>query len=74
MARPFPQLPPKPRDVLLRQTLFFVASAADGWVNVSPKGLGGFRVSNERQGEAEREDDRRRKNAVSLDGLPTGLA
>ena len=50
MAKQFPQLLPEHRDFLRRQKLFFVASAAaDGRVNVSPKGLGGLRVLDERQ-------------------------
>ncbi len=49
MAKQFPCLEPAHRDFLLRQKMFFVASAAaDGRVNLSPKGLDGLRVLDER--------------------------
>ena len=45
MAKQFDQLDPQHIDFIARQHLFFTASApADGRVNLSPKGLGGFRV------------------------------
>ena len=48
MAKQFPHLEPAHRDFLLRQKMFFVASAAaDGRINLSPKGLGGLRVLDE---------------------------
>ena len=48
MARQFPRIEPAHRDFLLRQKVFFTASAAaDGRVNVSPKGLGALRVLGE---------------------------
>jgi hypothetical protein len=49
MAKQFPHLEPEHRAFLERQKLFFVASAAaDGRINLSPKGLGGLRVLDER--------------------------
>jgi len=45
MAKQFPRIEPAHRDVLLRQKVFFTASAAaDARVNVSPKGLDALRV------------------------------
>lgn len=45
MAKQFDRLEPQHIDFIARQHLFFTASAvADGRVNLSPKGLGGFRV------------------------------
>lgn len=49
MAKQFPQLEPDHRAFIARQRLFFTASgAAHGHLNLSPKGLGGFRVIDER--------------------------
>ena len=45
MAKQFPRIEPTHRDFLLRQKVFFTASAAaDGRVNLSPKGLDALRV------------------------------
>lgn len=45
MAKQFPRLTAEHQDFLLRQKVFFTASAAaDGRVNVSPKGLDALRV------------------------------
>jgi Pyridoxamine 5'-phosphate oxidase len=45
MAKQFPRIEPAHREFLLRQKMFFTASAAaDGRVNVSPKGLDALRV------------------------------
>ncbi|GHG71091.1 pyridoxamine 5'-phosphate oxidase family protein [Comamonas sp. JC664] len=45
MATQFPQLEPIHRDFMLRQRMFFTASAAStGRVNLSPKGLDSLRV------------------------------
>ena len=45
MAKQFPRIEPAHRDFLLRQKVFFTASAAaEGRVNVSPKGLDALRV------------------------------
>jgi hypothetical protein len=45
MAEQFAQIEPKHRAFILRQHLFFVATAAAGGrVNLSPKGLDGLRV------------------------------
>jgi predicted pyridoxine 5'-phosphate oxidase superfamily flavin-nucleotide-binding protein len=45
MAQQFAQIEPAQRDFILRQQMFFVATAAAGGrVNLSPKGLDGLRV------------------------------
>lgn len=45
MAKEFSSIEPAHRDFILRQHMFFVASAAaSGHVNLSPKGLDSFRV------------------------------
>ncbi|AEI63684.1 pyridoxamine 5'-phosphate oxidase family protein [Corallococcus macrosporus] len=45
MATQFPRLEPIHRDFILRQRMFFTASAAStGRVNLSPKGLDALRV------------------------------
>jgi len=45
MAKQFPRIEPAHREFLLRQKVFFTASAAaDGRVNLSPKGLDALRV------------------------------
>jgi predicted pyridoxine 5'-phosphate oxidase superfamily flavin-nucleotide-binding protein len=45
MAQQFAQIEPAQRDFILRQQMFFVASAASGGrVNLSPKGLDALRV------------------------------
>jgi hypothetical protein len=45
MADPHPAISDKLRDFIDRQPMFFVATAADGLVNLSPKGLAGcFKV------------------------------
>lgn len=45
MAKQFARIEPTHHDFILRQKLFFVASAAPGArVNVSPKGLDGLRI------------------------------
>lgn len=49
MATQYSQLDPVHRDFIARQHIFFVASAADGArINLSPKGLAGMRVLDER--------------------------
>jgi hypothetical protein len=49
MAKVFPCIEAEHRDFLLRQKLFFVASAtSEGRVNLSPKGLDGLRVIDDR--------------------------
>lgn len=49
MAKQFPALEPAHRDFIARQRVFFTGSAAaDGRVNVSPKGLDTLRVIDER--------------------------
>ncbi len=48
MAEQFPALTQAHRDFIAKQHIFFTASAApQGRVNLSPKGLGGFRVLDE---------------------------
>jgi hypothetical protein len=48
MAKQFPRIEPNLRDFILRQRVFFTASAAEGTrVNVSPKGLEALRVIDE---------------------------
>jgi len=48
MAKQFPRIEPSLRDFILRQRVFFTASAAEGTrVNVSPKGLDALRVIDE---------------------------
>lgn len=48
MAKQFPRIEPTHRDFILRQRMFFTASAAaDGRVNLSPKGLDALRVIDE---------------------------
>jgi hypothetical protein len=45
MAKQFPKMEPAHRDYILRQHVFFTGSAAaDGRVNVSPKGMDTLRV------------------------------
>ncbi|MBL8548703.1 MAG: pyridoxamine 5'-phosphate oxidase family protein [Hyphomonadaceae bacterium] len=45
MAERFPALTAEHRDFIARQHIFFTATAADdSRINLSPKGLGGFRV------------------------------
>jgi len=45
MAKQFPALEPAHRDFIERQHMFFTATAAaDGRINLSPKGLDGMRV------------------------------
>ncbi len=45
MAKQFPRIEPAHREFIARQRIFFVASAAaEGCVNLSPKGLDCFRV------------------------------
>lgn len=47
MAKQFPQITPTLNDFIGRQQMFFVGTAAaDGHVNVSPKGMNTFRVLN----------------------------
>lgn len=49
MAKQFPVMEPEHIEFIARQHMFFTASAAaTGRVNLSPKGLGGFRVIDER--------------------------
>jgi hypothetical protein len=49
MAKQFPTLEPEHRDFIARQKVFFTGSAAaDGRVNVSPKGMDTLRVLDER--------------------------
>ena len=49
MAKQFPKLDPLHREFILRQRMFFTASAAsDGRVNVSPKGLDTLRIVDDR--------------------------
>lgn len=71
------------RSFIERQPLFFVASAplaADGHVNLSPKGLDSFRVLSERRVAyldltgSGNERYQRARNGASTDGLPTTLA
>ena len=48
MAKQFPSIAPDLRDFILRQRVFFIASAAaDGRVNVSPKNVDALRVLGE---------------------------
>ncbi len=48
MAKQFPHIEPAHRDFILRQRIFFTASAAAGTrVNLSPKGLDALRVLDE---------------------------
>ena len=50
MSEQFPALTQAHRDFIARQHMFFTGSAAaEGRVNVSPKGLGGFRVLGDNQ-------------------------
>lgn len=50
MAQQYEALNEEHMAFIARQHMFFVASAADGAkINLSPKGLGGFRVIGERQ-------------------------
>jgi predicted pyridoxine 5'-phosphate oxidase superfamily flavin-nucleotide-binding protein len=49
MAKQFQHIEPAHRDFILRQRVFFTGSAAaDGRVNVSPKGMDTLRVLDER--------------------------
>jgi hypothetical protein len=49
MAKQFPQIEPAHRDFVEQQHIFFTASAtAASRVNLSPKGLDGFRVIHEK--------------------------
>jgi hypothetical protein len=48
MAKQFTRIEPEHRDFIARQHVFFTASAAaEGHVNLSPKGLNAFRVLDE---------------------------
>jgi hypothetical protein len=48
MAKQFTRLEPEHRDFITRQSMFFTATAAaDGHINLSPKGLNGLRVIDE---------------------------
>lgn len=45
MAKQFDRLTPEHQDFIAKQRVFFTASAAaNGPINLSPKGLGGFRI------------------------------
>ncbi|HEX7776280.1 MAG TPA: pyridoxamine 5'-phosphate oxidase family protein [Parvibaculum sp.] len=49
MAKQFPQIDSAQRDFIERQHIFFTATAtAESRVNLSPKGLDGFRIVDER--------------------------
>jgi hypothetical protein len=49
MAKQFPKIEPAHRDFIARQHVFFTGSAAaDGRVNVSPKGMDSLRVIDDR--------------------------
>jgi Pyridoxamine 5'-phosphate oxidase len=50
MAKQFPRIEPAHRDFILRQRVFFIASAAAGArVNVSPRGVDALRVLGENE-------------------------
>lgn len=50
MAKQFPGLTPELKDFIGRQHMFFTASAcAEGRINLSPKGLDGFRVTGDNE-------------------------
>ena len=50
MAKQFPSLTPELKDFIGRQHMFFTASAcAEGRINLSPKGLDGFRVTGDNE-------------------------
>ncbi|MBC7101669.1 MAG: pyridoxamine 5'-phosphate oxidase family protein [Parvibaculum sp.] len=50
MAKQFPALTPELKDFIGRQHIFFTASAtADSRINLSPKGLGGFRITGDNE-------------------------
>ena len=50
MAKQFPSLTPELKDFIGRQHIFFTASAtADSRINLSPKGLDGFRVTGDNE-------------------------
>lgn len=50
MATQFPEISPKHREFIERQKLFFVGTAAaDGRVNISPKGMDSFRILSPRR-------------------------
>lgn len=50
MAKQFPALTPELKDFIGRQHIFFTASAAAGSrINLSPKGLDGFRVTGDNE-------------------------
>ena len=50
MAKKFEQIEPAHHDFILRQKIFFVASAASGGrINLSPKGLDCLRILNPNQ-------------------------
>lgn len=50
MAKQFPGLTPELKDFIGRQHMFFTASGcAEGRINLSPKGLDGFRVTGDNE-------------------------
>ena len=50
MAKQFPSLTPELKDFIGRQHIFFTASATvDSRINLSPKGLDGFRVTGDNE-------------------------